>query len=389
MTRYKLAILASHPIQYQAPLFEKLAEHPKIDLMVYFCTDRGVKEKKDPDFGVSFKWDISLLDGYKYKFLKNYSLKPYPSFSGQINPGIIFELRENRYDAIIVDGWIGITNWFVFLNRTPIFLRSENPLSLELLKPFWKIKIKKKILGKLFKKVKAFLFLSKENKKFYLFYGVPKEKLFFTPYAVDNERFNRDFSELRDKKNELRWELGINQEKIVILFCGKLIDKKRPLDLLFAYEKIKNPNKTLVYVGDGHLRAKIEDYVKKKNLEGVYLIGFKNQTELPFYYIVADIFVLPSGGETWGVVVNEAMCFQLPVVVSNLVGCGPHLVKNNENGYIFPRGDIDKLTFYLEDLIRDGEKRRAFGERSFELIQNYNYEEDIEVILKALESEVK
>lgn len=391
MKKYKLAILTSHPIQYQVPLFKELAAYHKIDLMVYFCCDYGIKGKKDSGFGKVFKWDIPLIEGYKYKFLKDYSLSPKPSFWGQINPGIISEFKKNKYDGVVVNGWMGITNWFVFLSNTPTILRGENPLNQELLKSTWKIKIKKIILGKLFKKIKAFLFIGEENKKFYQFYNVPEEKLFFTPYAVDNNRFISEAKNLKTQISGLKSRIGIDPNSIVILFVGKLIEKKQPFDLLKAYEKLitQLPNYqlpiVLLFVGDGILRPALEDYVKKHSLKNIYFVGFKNQTELPFYYTIGDIFVLPSGvGETWGLVVNEAMCFKLPIIISSITGCVKDLVKHGENGYFFSLGDIDKLAFYLGDLVENREKRIKFGEKSFEIIQDYSYEKDIDGILKAL-----
>ncbi len=125
MAKYKLAILVSHPIQYQAPLFKKLAERPEVDLTVYFCWDFGVKETYDSEFGKKLEWNIPLLDGYQYKFLKNYSLKPSSGFWGQINPSIILELLTNKYDAILIFGWNSFTNWLAFftafINKTPVF----------------------------------------------------------------------------------------------------------------------------------------------------------------------------------------------------------------------------------------------------------------------------
>lgn len=390
MKKIRLAYLVSHPIQYQAPLLRRINQEPDIDLTVYFCWDFGIKEKTyDKEFGRRIKWDIPILEGYKYKFLTNFSLNPSSNFLGQINPGIIWELIKHRYDAVLVFSWNSFTNWLAFFTafviKTPVFLRGENPFNQELLKSNFKRKIKKIILGWLFKRIDAFLCIGEENKKFYQHYNVPKSKLFFVPYAVDNERFIGEFWRLRNKKNEFKKELGIGPNDAVILFVGKLINKKRPLDLLMAYEKIKKDEKALVFVGEGILRKDIEKYIKEKNLKNIYFAGFKNQTELSKYYALADILVLPSQeGETWGLVVNEAMCFGLPVIISDVVGCGSDLVKEGINGYIFPVGDIDKLSQRLEDLIENPQKRMDFGEKSFEIIQNYSYQKDIEGISAAL-----
>ena len=243
--------------------------------------------------------------------------------------------------------------------------------------------IKKIILGWLFRHISAFLYIGEENKKFYEFYGVPEGKLFFAPYAVDNNRFMAAAKELRIRNQELRKRLSIKREAVVILFVGKLIEKKRPFDLLKAYELLsKTQNlKTkiyLVFVGDGALRPELEKYVQEHNLKNVIFAGFKNQTELPEYYALSDFFVLPSGvGETWGLAVNEAMCFGLPIIVSDIVGCGPDLIKNGENGYIFPFGNVEKLSFYLKDLIGDAKKENLSAKN---LLESFK----ITVIMKIL-----
>ncbi|MBI5079275.1 glycosyltransferase family 4 protein [Candidatus Wolfebacteria bacterium] len=398
--RCKIAFLTSHPIQYQAPLFKKLSEYQGVDLFVYFSWNFGINEPTfDSEFGKKIKWDIPLLKGYKYKFLKNLSLKSSSDFWGQINFDIIKELRQNKYDAILIFGWNSFTNWLAFFTafifKIPVLLRSENPFNQELLKSKWKIKIKKLVLGWLFKRISAFLYIGEENKKFYKFYGTPEEKLIFVPYAVDNERFIKAAQDLRFKIKDLRRELNIGEKDITILFVGKLIEKKRPMDLLRAYEKLKNlsaswrteklKNIALFFVGDGILRPELENYAKEHNLKNIHFVGFKNQTELSQYYIMADIFVLPSGtGETWGLAVNEAMCFGLPIIISDMVGCGSDLIKNEENGCIFPTGNVEKLAQCLEKLIKNSAKRTAFGKKSFEIIENYNYDKDIEGILKAI-----
>ena len=420
---FKMAVFMSHPIQYQAPFLREIAAAKEIDLTAYFFWDFGVKKTFDKQFDRDVMWDIPLLEGYRHKFLRNFSLKPSSDFWGTLNFGVVSELIKNHYDAVLVYGWNYFANWLIFLTAfilgTRVFLSGESPLNQELLKPKWKIKIKKIVLGWLFKRISAFLYIGEENKKFYQYYGVPEDKLFFAPYAVDNKRFIEARKSLSKNRKLLRKELRIDEKDIVILFVGKLIYKKHPFDLLRAYEllnmgKSDLPNINvnvrrsdfqkfnLIFVGDGILRPELENYVKEYNLKNVHFTGFKNQTEIPKYYALSDILVLPSGaGETWGLVVNEAMCFGLPIIASDVVGCGPDLVKHSENGYIFPVGDIKALAKYLRDLIYGHsdsfvnsdkfvdsdyglEKRKKFGKKSFEIIQNYSYEKDVNSILKAL-----
>ncbi len=395
----KLAVITSHPIQYQAPLFKRLAAKEDIDLTVYFCWDFGVQNPDfDKEFGVKLKWDMPLLDGYAYKFLKNYSLKRSTRFWGQINPGIVGEIGKSKFDAVMVFGWNSFTNWLAFftafLTGTKVFLRGENPLNQELIKPKWKLSLKKIILKPLFGRISAFLCIGRENYGFYEYYGVPKNKLFFVPYAVENERFMAAAAALKPKRKEFRKKLlDIGDDRPVALFVGKLIDKKRPMDLLQAFDIAAGSisfSAALVFVGDGILRPELEKYSEEHNLKNVHFAGFRNQTELPKYYAIADVFVLPSGpGETWGLVVNEAMCFGLPVVVSNMVGCVSDLVKEGENGFTTPLGDVAALAEKLLFLASDKNVREKFGIVSRRIIARYSHEEDVKGIIAGFSAATK
>lgn len=388
MYRRKLAIIVSHPIQYQCPFFRELAKEPDIDLTVYFSWDAAARQSfSDPEFGKEIQWDIPLLEGYRHIFLKNISPKPSSGFWGQVNFGIVKALRQERYNALLVFGWNSLTNWLAVLTASfiglPIFLRGENPLSHEGSKGAARRFVKSIVLGWLFRRVIAFLFIGKENKKFYTHYGVPESKMIFCPYAVDNARFMSEAA--RVNRDAARNALGIARDEVMIIFAGKLIAKKRPFDLLHAYERMYAQKKALVFVGDGELRSDLEAYARDHALPNVHFAGFKNQSEIGAYYACADIFVLPSGvGETWGLAVNEAMCFGLPVVVSEMVGCGLDLVRNGENGYIIPLGAAGALASALDDLAMNQEKRRAWGKRSLEIIGGYTYSKDIEGVRAAL-----
>ncbi len=389
MHRFRLAVVASHPIQYQCPLYRRLARDSRIDLTVYFCCDQGVRVRRDVQFGQSFKWDIPLLEGFEHRFLKNWSWCPGPRSWGCINPTIRKELTRRRYDAVLIYGWMTPTNWLALSSGVPALLLAESPLNQELLRPRWRQGIKGFICRRFFRRIAGFLCIGTENKEFYRHYGVSEERLFPCPYAVDNDRFVSSYERWKDRRAEVKAELGIPLDHVVILFSGKLMEKKRPLDLLEAVDRLGRSDVDLVFVGDGELRGRIEREISARNLTGVHLVGFKNQTELPQYYAMADIFVLPSvEGETWGLVVNEAMCFHLPVVVSNLPGSGRDLVRNGENGFVFPARHVDALAECLSKLVHDPGLRRVMGEKSAELISHWGYEEDLQGIIAALEKVV-
>jgi len=380
-TTYKLAIIATHPIQYQTPLFRKIAQISEVDLMVYFCSDFGVKKKKDPGFGVSFKWDIPLLEGYKFKFLKNLS----PFVNGNrlwmcFNPGIIKEILMGNYDALLIQGYVSFTNWLAFLlakiKKIPVLFRGETVLHKE---SRVKKVIKDIFLKLFFKKIDAFLTIGKRSKEFYLSYGIPEEKMFLTPYSIDNEFFINQ----REKEKKI-----FKTEMPVILYVSKMTERKRPQDLLFAFEKLKQ-KAFLLFVGEGRLRPLLEKYVKEKKISNVVFVGFKNQRELAKYYLSADIFVLPSSYEPWGLVINEAMCFSLPVIATKETSAVDDLVFHGENGFIYKSGDVEKLAQYLDYLLSNPEIRKKMGRKSFQIISNWNYERCLEGLLSALKYVVK
>jgi glycosyltransferase involved in cell wall biosynthesis len=386
---YRLAILVSHPIQYQAPLYRALAARPEIDLMVFFCSDWGLNACHDAGFGQELKWDIPLLDGYRSEFLPNVSLKPNPSrFWGLINPVIIQRLRNGGFDAVWVHGWASLTNWLAmlaaFASGIPVLLRGETTLLPTL--PRWKRVLKQTVLKRLFKWISAFLAIGRYNAEFYAAYGVPKEKIFHVPYAVDNDFFLSKAKDLLPHKLEMKKKFGIPENLPVILFCGKLTPVKQPMDLLQAYAQITNDVKcALVFVGDGSLRSELEAYVREHRVKNVLFMGFQNQTELPKFYTIADIFVLPSGSEPWGLVVNEAMCFGLPVVVSNQVGAGGDLVKEDVNGFVYRAGDTATLATRLKLLLSNEHLRLKMGDASRKFIMSWAYLTCIKGLLECLE----
>jgi len=306
----------------------------------------------DREFQSSVEWDVPLLEGYRWKFFRNYSLKPslYNGFFGLFNPGMIRSLFREPKSVVVVHGWAYITNVLVIifarLAGHRVCLRAETPLNQELLNGKGKLFVRKLFFkGLLFKFINKFLFIGQQNKAFYRYLGVPDEKLVFVPYAVDNERFQHAAHRLLPQKKDIRNQLGFSLSAKVILFAAKYIEKKRPLDLLSAYHAISVKDKCLVMVGDGPLRNEMEQFIKTNDVENVILTGFINQSEIEKYYALSDVFVLCSGeGETWGLSANEAMNFNLPVVVSDMAGCSSDLVISEKNGFIFSTGDINTLS---------------------------------------------
>jgi glycosyltransferase involved in cell wall biosynthesis len=391
MSKINLIQLISHPIQYNTPLYERLAADSDFDFEVFYCSKTGLETRKDAEFGIEIKWDIPLLNNYKYRFLKNYALREsLDSFTGLINLGIIKALFKAKKNSIIwIHGWnyatlmMALVFGKLFGHR--IFFRGDNTAVIENKKPNNLIKkIKTFWLSQfIFKLTDTFLAVGNQNMDYYRLLNVPEDKIVFAPHCVDNQRFI-DFKN-NSNKNEIRQKLGIPPHKKVIICAGKYIDKKRPLDLLNALILLPNYKDIfVVFVGEGHLRSEMEQFISDHNLqENVLLTGFINQQLMPDYYCAADLYVMCSGMyETWGLSTNEAMCFGLPVILSDMVGCAYDLIKNN--GFMFHSGDYKMLSKQIDLIFSLPENEyKKMCQNSSEIISHYNYENIIKGIKSA------
>ena len=375
----KILYFVSHPIQYFSPLLEKLAA--ETDLHVYYFSDASITGQKDIGFGQDIKWDTPLLSGYRHSFLKNYSKRKFLDnhFFDVFNPGVIKAIWKSDAPYIIVNGWsYSSTVIAIFFGRLfgkKVWLRAENPLNQELLKSKTKIFIKKIVLKHILFKffISRCLYIGTQSKDFFKFYGVPEYKLLYTPYSVDNDFFHSSYEALKNKLPGVCSELGLPTDKKIILFSGKYIPKKRPMDLLKAFELLGNQHYALVMVGDGELRKELEEFIARNNIRQVYLTGFINQSAIAKYYAVAAVFVMCSGfGETWGLSVNEAMNFEKPVIVSKTCGCCSDLVKEGENGYAFDEGDVGALVISLKKILENDTFRISAGKKSTEIIKGFS-----------------
>jgi glycosyltransferase involved in cell wall biosynthesis len=158
------------------------------------------------------------------------------------------------------------------------------------------------------------------------------------------------------------------------------------MDLLIAFDRVrkKGIDAALLFVGSGEQEPLLKDYVRDHDLSNVYFFGFRNQSELPKFYAVSDVFVFPSESETWGLILNEVMCAGLPVIASQEVGAVPDLVHHGENGFTFEAGNIDQLASYLEQMLQSSDLRRPMGRHSLRIISEWNYDACARGIINAL-----
>jgi glycosyltransferase involved in cell wall biosynthesis len=371
----RLALVTTHPIQYYAPWFHLLAAQRAFDLRVFYLWDFGVRTQTDAGFGHAIRWDLPLLDGYDFEFVPNHSRQPGTHhFCGINNPQLVPRLRAFDPNAVLCLGYNYLSfarlllTWNV--QRAPLLFRGDS----HRLAPRvgLKAELKRRLLSWTFRRFAAFLYVGQANRAYYRLHGVPEHKLFFCPHAVDNARFQHNSAQAQAEAQDWKHELGIPEGFRVILFVGKLEKKKRPLDLLAAFERAGLRNTALLFVGSGHLEEQLRQ--RSQGVAHVYFAPFQNQTQMPRCYAAGDLVVLPSDEyETWGLCINEAMCLGRPAIVSDRVGCGPDLVLPGRNGLIFPMGDVDALANCLREALRDPDRLRQWGQVSLQRIGDYTY----------------
>jgi glycosyltransferase involved in cell wall biosynthesis len=372
-----LAILTTHPIQYQVPLWQALARDGRVPFEVWYLTNHGTRRSRDREFGQTFAWDIDMLSGYTHRFLEvDQRATPSSFWRCRLRERLRDRLRANQVSALWIQGWQVAAYWQAVREAratgVELWLRGEsNDLAPQ---PRWKSTIKRVRKEWLFRRVDRFFYIGKANRRLYEESAVPESKLYPAPYAVDNDRFAMQAEAFRPRRAALREQWGIPEDAFCILFCGKFISKKRPLDLVAAartlIERGRLSRLHLLFVGSGVLGRQLrrvcrvvsdlEDPPTYPQVEGTHyesvlppasFTGFLNQKEISQAYVAADCLVLPSDyGETWGLVVNEALASNLPCLISQACGCAEDLSSCGT----FPLGDIDVLSSSLVALAQRG-----------------------------------
>jgi glycosyltransferase involved in cell wall biosynthesis len=383
----KILIFTTHPIQYQVPLFKLLSKNKNLNVKVIYASNHGAINSIDKDFQVKFSWDINMFNGYNYEILE----KKINVNSFFLNTNKIYsKFREKKIDLCLILGWNNLfylkAIFWSFFFGVPIIARAES----NLLKKDSLIKktLKKIVFYIFFKLFHKFLYIGKANYDFYKNYGVSKEKLIPGPYSVDNNFFNN----LKNNKIKIKSELKISKNKIIYIFSGKFIPRKRPLDILYAILDLKEKklNYHFIFIGDGQQKKECIDFSKKNCLSNITFLGFVNQRKIREYYAIADIIIMPSEYETWGLAVNEAMASGCACIVSNKCGCFKDLVYTRgekKNGFVYQVGDIEKIKELFIFFDKNKKKIKNMKKNSLSIIQNFNLKKTSESIASFLKNE--
>lgn len=392
MTGRRLAVVASHPIQYQAPLFRALAT--VTDLTVFFAHRQDASGQAAAGFGVAFDWDVPMLDGYEHRWLRNVARTPDVSrVSGCDTPEVIDQIRSGGFDACLVSGWY-LKSYLqaIYACRTsgvPVMVRGDSQLGT----PRSRLRSMVKYLPFrwLLRSIDAHLYVGQRNREYLRHYGVEDRCLFHVPHFVDNPYFTARAHDARTSgaSAAIRRQTGAADGSLVLAFAGKLIEKKRPLDLVQAARLARDSglDARLIVIGSGALEGVMRELAERLGVP-VLFAGFRNQSEMAAYFAAADAIVLPSdGGETWGLVVNEAMACGLPALVSRAAGCSADLVTDGQTGYVFETGDVAGLARTMPRLRADLDAPGAqVGAHVAARIARYSVDSAVTGTLQALDT---
>jgi glycosyltransferase involved in cell wall biosynthesis len=390
MRPVRLAYLVTHPIQYQAPLLRRIAAEPDIELTALFEADFSTRDHIDEGFGRAIVWDVKLLDGYRHRFLtplRQRTVDQATSFWWPLSKDLGLVLRTGDFDALWVHGYNTANHLSAMaLARRygmSVMLRDETNADSQSRSPLRKAakRVAFKAIDRL---VDTFLAIGTANARHLMQLGIAPTKLITMPYAVDNAHFARNVAQADPAGTRARH--GIAPDQKLILFSAKLIARKRPMDLLQAVAALQRETESrpaLILAGDGELMPQLKEAVQSLALHGTHLPGFQTQAELAGLYAAADVLVLPSEREAWGLVINEAMNGGCAIIASDRVGAAPDLVQ--DNGVVYPVGDVAALTKALQSVLATDSTLKKMQQRSREIIAGWSFEQDVQALRMALD----
>ena len=347
----RLAVLLTHPVQYFKPVFQALAASEAVELMVFFGCDHGLSTSHDPDFGVAFAWDSAPSQGFAHQFLSHAPLAALSS----ARLGLPLAGKAGRRisawgaDAVLIFAYsplfITASSLLLAARGQRLLLRADGT-DRAFRRPAWK-SLLKDLLLRCYYQLFAHVFpIGSDSNDHFTRLGVPARRRQPVPFAVDVEYFQRQVEHWTPQRNELRGALQIPATAEVLLSVGKITPVKGPLLLANALALLpaeRQQQLWLVVVGDGPLRQALAAAVEAVLPGRSRFVGFQNQSQLGRFYAVADTLVFPSvQGETWGLVVNEALQFGLRVLASDHPGCGRDLLGADPQ-QVFPSGDAEAL----------------------------------------------
>jgi len=391
--KFRVLHLCEHPVQYNTTLWQRQARHPKLDILVVYCSLRGALPAMNPGFGVEVAWDVPLLEGYPWTLVplkksgKNSTRRP-----GLLSNALWRLVTNGGFDAVCLGGYYFREAWTVLVaakwSGIPIILCTDaHSLKSRRAKSRVALAVKKRIVGRIFRMAAAVITSSSKAEIFLHSLGVPTERIFMGRSVVDNTWWIERAAQVDRAALRQEWDLPVKAR--VVLYCAKLQPWKRPWDLLEAFSRANVLDSYLIFAGDGPLRTTLEQRSRDLGVaDRVRFLGFVNQMGLPAVYVASDLLVLPSDYEPFGLVVNEAMLCGRPVIVSDRIGARYDLVREGETGSVFPCGDVEALADTLRSLLSDRSQLDRMGAAAKERMQTWTPDLNVATFMRAVEAVV-
>lgn len=314
---------------------------------------------------------------FQCEYLKNkpFRLVGKDVFSFNINPDFPKKLKQLNPDHIIIIGWDSFASyyavWWGKKHKKRVTLWSGST-SYE---TSWRRTLTKPLVKWLIKRCNDFISYGTRSSEYLAFLGADKNKIQPFYNTVDVNYFQGKIQMSKQKINEIKASLGINT-KHILMFNGQLIERKGIFELLegFRLYKKNNSDISLLIVGTGKEEEKIKSIIQKHKISDIYFTGFVQYEKLPKYYVISDVFILPSHEEVWGLVINEAMACGLPVISNIAVGATADLIQHGKNGYIMQKCSGMEIKKAIEYIVKNNliEKNN-----SKEIIKDYTLENNI------------
>lgn len=356
--RYRVLVLATHVIPYGSSLLRLLAQDPRLDVLVAYCSMQGADAGIDPEFGIEVRWDTPLLEGYPWVHVPNRSLRPgLGRFFGLVNPGLWTLIRSQSFDAVVIyTGYMCASFWIACFaaksRRIPVLISSDSSSLRQREGKRWKTLLKPSVVARVYRYADVLMAPSQPVKDLAMQLGKPEKEIAMIRSGVNKDAWRTRLENFDRDTVRASWKVPSNA--MVVLYCAKLQAWKRPLDLLRGFAKANVPGSFLIFAGEGPQRPELEREVVSLGIaDRVRILGFVNDSQLPGAYKAADLFVLPSEYDPCPLVIPEAMFSGLPVLLSDAVIGRLEMIDPGKSGYPYPCGNADALADLLRKILGD------------------------------------
>ncbi|HYM79322.1 MAG TPA: glycosyltransferase family 4 protein [Candidatus Dormibacteraeota bacterium] len=379
MTR-RLAILTEIISPYRIPLFNALAANSEVNPHVIFLSETDPSLRQWKVYTEEIKFSQQVLPSWRRR---------YGRYNVLLNRGLARALSAESPDAILCGGYSYVASWQAQLwarsRNIPFLLWSESNLQ-DARRGYALVEMMK---AEFLRRCDGFVVPGTSALEYLRAHKLREDRIFIAPNAVDNDLFSRAAAMAQKHSAEYRHDLDLPPR--YFLFVGRLVREKGVFDLLSAYARLNDQLREefgLVFVGDGSCRELLQQQAAAVSPGVIKFAGFAQREQLAAYYALAEMLVLPTYTDTWGLVVNEAMASGLPVIVSSVAGCAADLVRPDWNGLLVPPGNVSALTSALTALAGQTGLRVVMGARSAQHISQYSPGEWSAAIVRAVHSTV-